>query len=80
MLQKSPALVSAAGIEVMAKNISIPGDGSRLEPMIGDPGDGSSPSCAIVDEFHEHHNAQRCRGCEDQQQIQPLHWLLPWTK
>lgn len=54
MLQKSPALVSAAGIEVMAKNISIPGDGSRLEPMIGDPGDGSSPSCAIVDEFHEH--------------------------
>ncbi|WP_129138799.1 terminase large subunit [Modicisalibacter coralii] len=54
MLMKSPALVSAAGIEIMAKNISIPEDGSRLEPLIGDPGDGSSPSCALVDEFHEH--------------------------
>ncbi|MCK2042555.1 terminase large subunit [Chromohalobacter sp. TMW 2.2308] len=54
MLKKSPALVSAAGIEVMAKNISIPEDGSRLEPLIGDPGDGSSPSCSLVDEFHEH--------------------------
>ncbi|MGM8931398.1 terminase large subunit [Salinicola halophyticus] len=56
MLQKSPALISAAGIEIMAKNISIPEDGSRLEPLIGDPGDGSSPSCALVDEFHEHQN------------------------
>lgn len=54
MLQKSPALISAAGIEIMAKNISIPEDGSRLEPLIGNPGDGSSPSCALVDEFHEH--------------------------
>ncbi len=54
MLEKSPALKSAAGIEVMAKNISIPGDGSRLEPVIGDPGDGSSPSGSIIDEFHEH--------------------------
>ncbi|SDO29506.1 Phage terminase-like protein, large subunit, contains N-terminal HTH domain [Halomonas shengliensis] len=54
MLTKSPALISAAGIEVMAKNISIPEDGSRLEPLIGNPGDGSSPSCALVDEFHEH--------------------------
>lgn len=54
MLLKSPALISAAGIEVMAKNVSIPEDGSRLEPLIGNPGDGSSPSCALVDEFHEH--------------------------
>lgn len=54
MLKNSPLLVSAAGIEIMAKNISIPEDGSRLEPLIGDPGDGSSPSCALVDEFHEH--------------------------
>lgn len=54
MLSKSPALLSAAGIEIMAKNISIPRDGSRLEPLIGNPGDGSSPSCALVDEFHEH--------------------------
>src|SRR5690606_11836265 len=31
-----------------------PVDGSRLEPLIGDPGDGSSPSCSVIDEFHEH--------------------------
>jgi phage terminase large subunit-like protein len=30
------------------------GDGGRFEPIIGKPGDGSSPSCAIADEFHEH--------------------------
>jgi len=54
MLEKTPALVSAAGIDIMAKNISIPKDGSRLEPLIGNPGDGSSPSCALIDEYHEH--------------------------
>ena len=54
MLEKTPELTSFAGIEIMAKNISIPADGSRFEPLIGNPGDGSSPSCAIIDEFHEH--------------------------
>src|SRR5690606_37579859 len=27
---------------------------SRFEPVIGKPGDGASPSLAIVDEYHEH--------------------------
>ena len=54
MLEKTPALVKQAGIDIMAKNISIPRDGSRLEPLIGNPGDGSSPSCALIDEYHEH--------------------------
>lgn len=44
------------GILVMAKSMAIMEDGSRFEPLIGDPGDGSSPSCAIVDEYHEHPN------------------------
>ena len=54
MLERTPALTNAAGIEIMAKNISIPADGSRFEPLIGNPGDGSSPSCALIDEYHEH--------------------------
>jgi phage terminase large subunit-like protein len=29
-------------------------DGSRFEPVIGKPGDGASPSCAVLDEVHEH--------------------------
>lgn len=40
-------------IEVMAKKLMLP-DGSVFEPLIGDPGDGSSPHCAIIDEYHEH--------------------------
>lgn len=54
MVQKTPDLIEAAGILVSAKNLAIPADGSKLEPLIGDPGDGSSPSCAIIDEYHEH--------------------------
>lgn len=34
--------------------MEIPEEGSVFEPIIGDPPDGQSPHCAIVDEFHEH--------------------------
>ncbi|ACC76141.1 terminase TerL endonuclease subunit [Paraburkholderia phymatum] len=54
MMQRTPGLLKAAGAEVWAKSIAIPSDGSRFEPIIGKPGDGSSPSCALIDEFHEH--------------------------
>lgn len=49
-----PSLREYAGIEVWAKALTIGKDGSRFEPIIGKPGDGSSPHCAIADEFHEH--------------------------
>jgi phage terminase large subunit-like protein len=29
-------------------------DMSRFEPLVGNPGDGASPHCAIIDEYHEH--------------------------
>ncbi len=54
MVQKTPELIEAFGIEVMVSNLHRPEDGSKLEPLIGNPGDGSSPSCALVDEYHEH--------------------------
>ena len=54
MARRTDAYREAFGVEVMASNISIAEDGSKFEPVIGKPGDGSSPSCAIVDEFHEH--------------------------
>ncbi|SDI07039.1 terminase large subunit [Pseudomonas panipatensis] len=54
MVKRSPMLIEAAGIEVNASNMNIPSDSSRFEPLIGNPGDGASPSCAIIDEFHEH--------------------------
>lgn len=57
MVKRSPMLMEAAGIEVNASNLNRPDDGSRFEPLIGNPGDGSSPSCAIIDEYHEHDSA-----------------------
>lgn len=33
-------------------------DGSKFEPVIGKPGDGASPSCGIVDEYHEHKSSE----------------------
>lgn len=41
------------GATVAAKSIFTE-DGSRFQPVIGKPGDGSSPHCAIIDEYHEH--------------------------
>jgi phage terminase large subunit-like protein len=54
MLERTPELQEALGAEVWAKSLIVPADGSRFEPVIGKPGDGASPSCAIVDEYHEH--------------------------
>lgn len=54
MCKRTPSLCDAFGVEVNASNMNRPEDGARLEPLIGNPGDGASPSCAIVDEYHEH--------------------------
>lgn len=53
MVRKLPALRKRFGIVPWAKKIER-ADGSKFEPIIGDPGDGSSPSLAIIDEYHEH--------------------------
>lgn len=44
--------------KAFAKSLTT-GDGSRFEPLIGKPGDGASPSCAIADEFHEHDTSEQ---------------------
>ncbi|WP_338445944.1 terminase TerL endonuclease subunit [Pelagerythrobacter marensis] len=54
MAKRTPALTKAAGIEVNAKNLVRFADNSKFETIIGDPGDGQSPSCSIHDEYHEH--------------------------
>lgn len=54
MAIKRPDMCSHYGLTVNAKNLHVLGNESRFEPMIGKPGDGASPSCAIVDEYHEH--------------------------
>jgi phage terminase large subunit-like protein len=48
MMERTDALREAMGAEVWAKALINPRDGSKFEPLIGKPGDGSSPSCAIA--------------------------------
>lgn len=57
MIERTPELREHFGVEVNASNMVRLEDGSRFEPVIGKPGDGSSPSCAIVDEYHEHQDS-----------------------
>lgn len=54
MVERTADFRAAFGVDVHAKNLHILENGSRFEPVIGKPGDGASPSCAIVDEYHEH--------------------------
>lgn len=54
MALRTPELLDFFGVDVWAKMMLRPSDGSKFEPLIGNPGDGSSPSCAIIDEYHEH--------------------------
>lgn len=73
-----PDLLSHYGMAVNAKNINVLATASRFEPMIGKPGDGASPSCAIIDEFHEHDSSEQYdsmltgMGARDQ----PLMWVI----
>ena len=55
--EQLPAFKKKYKIGVNAKTLSIPETGSVFKPVIGNPGDGGSPSCAIVDEYHEHKNS-----------------------
>jgi len=50
----SPKYRSTYGVIPNISNLAITDTNSKFEPVIGKPGDGASPSCAIVDEYHEH--------------------------
>jgi len=54
MVVKDPELAAYFGVTFNASNLHVASNESRFEPIIGNPGDGSSPSCAIHDEYHEH--------------------------
>lgn len=54
MARQRPELVDRFGLTIRESNLSIAGTHGKFEPVIGKPGDGASPSCAIVDEYHEH--------------------------
>ncbi len=49
-----PEMPEGLGVTVNAASMVRLSDASKFEPIIGKPGDGASPHCAIVDEYHEH--------------------------
>jgi phage terminase large subunit-like protein len=58
MARSTPGFRAAYGVSPNASNLSVVETNSKFEPVIGKPGDGASPSCAIVDEYHEHKTAE----------------------
>lgn len=54
MAEMSVAFRSHYGVIPQKRNLAILDTNSKFEPVIGKPGDGASPSCWIVDEYHEH--------------------------
>jgi phage terminase large subunit-like protein len=59
MAKKAEGFQEHYGVRINASNICILDSAAKLEPMIGTPGDGASPHCAIVDEFHEHKSPEQ---------------------
>lgn len=62
MARATPIFLKKFGVIVPSArrptNMSIIHSNSKFEPVIGNPGDGASPSCAIVDEYHEHKTSE----------------------
>lgn len=59
MAKKAEGFCDYYGAAVNSSNISILDRACKFEPVIGTPGDGPSPHCAIVDEFHEHKSPEQ---------------------
>jgi phage terminase large subunit-like protein len=58
MAKATPRFCQRYGVTPNASNLSVTENNSKFEPVIGKPGDGASPSCAIVDEYHEHKTSE----------------------
>ncbi len=59
MVKKNPEFQKHFGLELGGTEnnpttIYQLSTGSRFVPIIGKPGDGDSPHCAVIDEYHEH--------------------------
>jgi phage terminase large subunit-like protein len=58
MAQAKPEFRAHYGVLVNISNLAVLDTNSKFEPVIGKPGDGASPSCALVDEYHEHSTSE----------------------
>jgi phage terminase large subunit-like protein len=78
MLERTPQLQQLFGIKAGARNLHTPEHGGRFQPLVGDPGDGASPSCGIVDEYHEHRTDRLYDTLLTGMgaRLQPLLWII----
>lgn len=53
-----PLMAPGLGITINAQSLVRQKDNSKFLPVIGKPGDGASPHCAIIDEYHEHKTSE----------------------
>jgi phage terminase large subunit-like protein len=58
MAIKQPLMAEGLGLTVNAQSLVRESDNSKFLPVIGKPGDGASPHCAIIDEYHEHKTSE----------------------
>lgn len=58
MAKANAAYRAHYGVLLNASNLAVLDTNSKFEPVIGKPGDGASPSCSIVDEYHEHNTSE----------------------
>ncbi len=58
MAKSNAAFRAHYGVLLNASNLAVLDTNSKFEPVIGKPGDGASPSCSIVDEYHEHNTPE----------------------
>lgn len=58
MAKGNAAFRAHYGVLVNASNLAVLDTNSKFEAVIGKPGDGASPSCSVVDEYHEHNTSE----------------------
>lgn len=73
----SPDFRSAFGVIPNISNLAVLDTNSKFIPMIGKPGDGDSPSTALIDEYHEHETSEQYDTMETGMgaRSQPMLWV-----
>jgi len=76
IVRKTPGL-KQLGINVLANALVVPATESKMMAIIGQPPDGSSPSCALLDEAHEWPNDHLLSTMQTGMgaRLQPLTWI-----
>lgn len=78
MAERQPLFRKRFRIQLHAQWIESTEDGGKFERLIGNPGDGGSPSCYICDEYHEHpdENQRDTMTTGMGAREQPLEWII----